>query len=47
MDGRGEDVAGAFAAELDNILAQVGFYDLQPGWLERMIEINFFRDHGF
>ena len=40
-------MAGAFAAQLDDVLAQVGFNDLQPGRLEGMVEIDLLRDHGF
>src|SRR5664280_661730 len=47
VDGRGDDMAGAFSAQLDDIFAQVCFDDLQSGWLERMVEINFLRNHGF
>ena len=31
VDGRSEDVAGPFAAQLDDVLAQVRFNGLQPG----------------
>src|SRR5579864_3007323 len=45
MDGGRDDMRGAFAAQLDDVLAEVGLDHLKAGLLEGRVECKFFRGH--
>ena len=47
MDGGRDDMAGGFAAQLDNIFAKVGFHRRHARALNRGIEVDLLRDHAF
>ncbi len=45
MDRRRDDVGRGFAAQLDDVFAEVGFDRLDPRRLERVVEADLLGDH--
>ena len=47
MHGGRDDVGGFFAAQLDNVFAEVGLDHAVSRRLERVVELDLLADHGF